>query len=189
MLSLASEYYQVLLAQGVCVGIGSAILYVPSISLVASRFERRRPLAVFVATSGTSVGPPPHQRAPSRCLSTLKLYLLLTQNRRHNLPYHLLPAPTQDRLLLGNPRSRLRHALRTARGYGHYLASGETQHCAQNPFVTGSHRFSRPRFHGFLPRTFLDVDRILGPFFSPSDLCPVQSRRQLGSCVLCSSYL
>ncbi len=56
MLSLAHEYYQVLLAQGVCVGIGSAILYVPSISLVASRFERHRALAVFVATSGTAVG-------------------------------------------------------------------------------------------------------------------------------------
>lgn len=56
MLSLAREYYQILLAQGLCVGIGSAILYVPSISLVASRFQRYRPLAVFVATSGTAVG-------------------------------------------------------------------------------------------------------------------------------------
>ncbi|KAJ3546416.1 hypothetical protein NM208_g2018 [Fusarium decemcellulare] len=56
MLSLAHHYYQVLLAQGVCIGIGSAILYVPSISLVASRFQRRRALAVFFATSGTAVG-------------------------------------------------------------------------------------------------------------------------------------
>lgn len=56
MLSLAHKYYQILLAQGLCVGIGSAILYVPSISLVASRFQRRRPLAIFVATSGTAFG-------------------------------------------------------------------------------------------------------------------------------------
>ncbi|KAL6915278.1 hypothetical protein FSST1_006773 [Fusarium sambucinum] len=56
MLSLARSYYQVLLAQGVCVGIGSAILYVPSISMVASRFERRRALAVFFSTLGTAVG-------------------------------------------------------------------------------------------------------------------------------------
>ncbi|KAF5230020.1 hypothetical protein FAUST_10043 [Fusarium austroamericanum] len=56
MLSLAHSYYQVLLAQGICVGIGSAILYVPSISMVASRFERRRALAVFFATSGTAIG-------------------------------------------------------------------------------------------------------------------------------------
>ncbi|PGH17426.1 hypothetical protein AJ80_04796 [Polytolypa hystricis UAMH7299] len=57
MLSLAREYYHILLAQGVCVGIGSAMLYVPSISLVASRFQqRRRPLAMFIATSGTAIG-------------------------------------------------------------------------------------------------------------------------------------
>lgn len=56
MLSLAREYYQILLAQGVCVGIGSAILYVPSISLVASRFQQRRPLAMFIATTGTAFG-------------------------------------------------------------------------------------------------------------------------------------
>lgn len=56
MLSLAREYYQVLLAQGVCIGIGSAILYVPSISLVASRFQKHRGLAVFIATSGTALG-------------------------------------------------------------------------------------------------------------------------------------
>ncbi|KAF3390241.1 Riboflavin transporter MCH5 [Penicillium rolfsii] len=56
MLSLAHKYYQILLAQGVCVGVGSAILYVPSISLVASRFQQRRPLAMFIATSGTAIG-------------------------------------------------------------------------------------------------------------------------------------
>lgn len=56
MLSLATEYYQILLAQGICVGIGSAILYVPSISLIVSRFDRFRPLAVFIATSGTAIG-------------------------------------------------------------------------------------------------------------------------------------
>ncbi|KAM3074808.1 hypothetical protein ACMFMG_008222 [Clarireedia jacksonii] len=56
MLSLAHDYYQILLAQGICVGIGSAVLYVPSISLVASRFQRRRALAVCIATSGTAVG-------------------------------------------------------------------------------------------------------------------------------------
>ncbi|EEA19317.1 monocarboxylate permease, putative [Talaromyces marneffei ATCC 18224] len=56
MLSLAHEYYQILLAQGVCIGVGSATLYVPSVSLVASRFQRRRPLAMFFVTSGTAIG-------------------------------------------------------------------------------------------------------------------------------------
>ncbi|KAI9876690.1 MAG: hypothetical protein M1830_005963 [Pleopsidium flavum] len=56
MLSLASEYYQVMLAQGICVGIGSGILYTPSIALVASCFAKRRALAICLATSGTAVG-------------------------------------------------------------------------------------------------------------------------------------
>ncbi|CAI7613421.1 unnamed protein product [Penicillium glandicola] len=55
MLSLAHKYYQILLAQGVCVSVGSEILYVPSISLVASRFQQRRPLAMFITTSGTAI--------------------------------------------------------------------------------------------------------------------------------------
>jgi MFS family permease len=55
MLSLAGQYYQILLSQGLCVGIGSAILYVPSITLVASSFNTNRALAVFVATSGIAV--------------------------------------------------------------------------------------------------------------------------------------
>lgn len=56
MLSLATKYYQILLSQGICVGIGSAMLYVPSISLVAMSFDEHRALAVFIASSGTAVG-------------------------------------------------------------------------------------------------------------------------------------
>ena len=56
MLSLCSEFYQIMLAQGFCVGIGSAILYTPSIALVASLFEKHRALAICFATCGTAVG-------------------------------------------------------------------------------------------------------------------------------------
>ncbi|KAK1766731.1 MFS general substrate transporter [Phialemonium atrogriseum] len=57
MLSLATEYYQIMLAQGWCVGIGSGILYTPSIATVAATFgPRHRALAVSLATSGTAVG-------------------------------------------------------------------------------------------------------------------------------------
>lgn len=56
MTSLSTEYYQILLAQGFCVGLGSGILYTPSIALVASRFSKRRSLAICFATSGTAVG-------------------------------------------------------------------------------------------------------------------------------------
>ncbi|OCK84024.1 MFS general substrate transporter [Lepidopterella palustris CBS 459.81] len=57
MLSLATQYYQVLLTQGLCIGIGSGILYTPSIAVVATTFgPRYRALAVCFATSGTAVG-------------------------------------------------------------------------------------------------------------------------------------
>lgn len=76
MLSLAREYYQVLLSQGICVGVGSAILYVPSVSLVASRFQRRRPLAMFIATSGTAIGSSPVNYSIVRCIAHLLLALI-----------------------------------------------------------------------------------------------------------------
>lgn len=56
MLSLCTAYWQIMLAQGWCVGIGSGILYTPSIALVAMTFTKRRALAVCFATSGTAVG-------------------------------------------------------------------------------------------------------------------------------------
>lgn len=64
MLSLAETFYQVLLAQGICVGIGGALLYVPSISMVATTFTKRRTLAVFLTSSGNAVGTDASQRKP-----------------------------------------------------------------------------------------------------------------------------
>ncbi|KAI2734812.1 hypothetical protein DTO013E5_4662 [Penicillium roqueforti] len=56
MLSLSTEYYQVMLSQGVCVGLGSGLIYVPSLSLVSTLFTTRRGIAVGLVTSGASVG-------------------------------------------------------------------------------------------------------------------------------------
>ena len=58
MLSLAdpSKYYQVLLAQGVGIGIGSGMLLVPAYSIQAHHFRRRRTLAMGVVSSGTAIG-------------------------------------------------------------------------------------------------------------------------------------
>ena len=55
-LSFATHYYQVFLAQGVCLGLGGGIVYVPSLALVAASFTKKRQLAVAVVTSGTSIG-------------------------------------------------------------------------------------------------------------------------------------
>lgn len=56
MLSLCTEYWQVLLAQGFCVGIGAGCLFVPSVSVLPTYFSTRIGLAVGVGSSGSSIG-------------------------------------------------------------------------------------------------------------------------------------
>lgn len=56
MISLSTEYYQVLLAQGVCIGIGTGCLFIPSITLLPQYFKRKRALANGIAASGSSIG-------------------------------------------------------------------------------------------------------------------------------------
>ncbi|KAH8893443.1 MFS general substrate transporter [Thozetella sp. PMI_491] len=56
MLSLAKTYWQVFLAQGVCMGFGAGFLYVPSIALIGLSFSRKRALAQGIVMSGIAVG-------------------------------------------------------------------------------------------------------------------------------------
>jgi MFS family permease len=55
-LSFATTFWQVLLAQGVCMGIANGLLFVPSLSLIASYFSKRRGLAMGIAGAGSSTG-------------------------------------------------------------------------------------------------------------------------------------
>lgn len=56
MTSLATEYWQILLAQGVCTGIGLGQLFTPGITIVSSYFKRKRAFALAVAATGTGTG-------------------------------------------------------------------------------------------------------------------------------------
>ncbi|EGO00981.1 hypothetical protein SERLA73DRAFT_105481 [Serpula lacrymans var. lacrymans S7.3] len=58
MLSLVQpgQYYQIFLSHGVGMGIGQGLLYVPSLSIVAHHFKRRRALATGIVVSGASAG-------------------------------------------------------------------------------------------------------------------------------------
>ncbi|KAL2844488.1 major facilitator superfamily domain-containing protein [Aspergillus pseudoustus] len=56
MLSLATQYYQILLSQGICTGLGFGLLYIPSITLVSRSFVRKRALALGVSTAGAPLG-------------------------------------------------------------------------------------------------------------------------------------
>ncbi|KAJ6160716.1 Major facilitator superfamily domain general substrate transporter [Penicillium chermesinum] len=56
MTSLATEYYQILLAQGFCIGLGGGISYIPALAVVSTRFTTKRPIAIGCASIGSSVG-------------------------------------------------------------------------------------------------------------------------------------
>ncbi|OCT51584.1 putative MFS monocarboxylate transporter [Cladophialophora carrionii] len=75
MLSLAKEFYQVILAQGVCIGLGelplsganqqivltrvpgNGMLYIPSIAVISQTFTaKQRPLAIGGSSSGAAIG-------------------------------------------------------------------------------------------------------------------------------------
>ncbi len=56
MTSLASNYYQFILAQGVCVGLGLGLGFIPAISCCLTYFHRRRGLAQGVVATGSSIG-------------------------------------------------------------------------------------------------------------------------------------
>ncbi|KAJ5727368.1 hypothetical protein N7493_005188 [Penicillium malachiteum] len=56
MLSLCKEFWQALLAQAFCVGIGGGLLFTPTVSLLPTYFSSRIGLAVGIASSGSSLG-------------------------------------------------------------------------------------------------------------------------------------
>ncbi|KAH8433192.1 uncharacterized protein LDX57_010825 [Aspergillus melleus] len=56
MLSLCHTFWQVLLAQAFCVGIGGGLIFVPSIAILSTYFTTRLPLVVGIAAAGSSIG-------------------------------------------------------------------------------------------------------------------------------------
>ena len=56
MTSLGSSFYQIFLAQGVCVGLGQGITYIPCLALISTYFTTKRPIAIGIAAVGSSVG-------------------------------------------------------------------------------------------------------------------------------------
>lgn len=56
MTSLATSYYQILLAQGICVGLGAGCLFLPSLAIVATYFTTKRALMTGITAAGGSIG-------------------------------------------------------------------------------------------------------------------------------------
>ncbi|KAK1833855.1 major facilitator superfamily domain-containing protein [Podospora conica] len=55
MTSLCTEYYQFLLAQGFCVGLGMGLVFLPSAAILSQYFLRHRALVLGLASAGSPV--------------------------------------------------------------------------------------------------------------------------------------
>lgn len=56
MLSICSKYWQIFLTQGLCIGLGCGLLFVPSMALVSRSFQKNRSIAVGLTTCGAPIG-------------------------------------------------------------------------------------------------------------------------------------
>ena len=56
MTSLITQYWQLLLAQGICQGIGSGLVFTPTMAIVSTYFTKNRAVAVCGMSSGTATG-------------------------------------------------------------------------------------------------------------------------------------
>ncbi|KAI5857373.1 MFS general substrate transporter [Durotheca rogersii] len=56
MTSLCSAYWHIVLAQGVCVGAGSGLLFLPSAAVLSQYFARRRALVLGIQSVGSPLG-------------------------------------------------------------------------------------------------------------------------------------
>ena len=56
MLSLSKEYYQIILSQGICMGLGCGVLYVPGLALVSRSFNKNRSVALGTISCGAPFG-------------------------------------------------------------------------------------------------------------------------------------
>lgn len=52
----ATSYWQVMLAQGVCLGVANGLQFCPTLSLLSTYFAKRKGLAIGIVASGSSVG-------------------------------------------------------------------------------------------------------------------------------------
>ncbi|EKG15939.1 Major facilitator superfamily [Macrophomina phaseolina MS6] len=56
MTSISTQYWHIILAQGICIGLGTCCLQIPSIAVVPKYFVKRRARAMALATVGSSLG-------------------------------------------------------------------------------------------------------------------------------------
>lgn len=56
MTSISTRYWHVLLAQGICKGLGDGLIFCPAVAVVPTYFTKKRSVAMAIAASGTATG-------------------------------------------------------------------------------------------------------------------------------------
>ncbi|KAI1075868.1 MFS general substrate transporter [Whalleya microplaca] len=56
MTSLATEYWQIFLAQGVCTGLGLSLMFMPTVTILTSYFQKKRSLVLAMSSAGSGTG-------------------------------------------------------------------------------------------------------------------------------------
>src|ERR1700733_10775748 len=59
MASYSTKYWELLLSQGLCVGLGSELLYMPGVAVPAQYFSSKVMLATGIVATGSSMGTSP----------------------------------------------------------------------------------------------------------------------------------
>ena len=54
--SFCTRYWQLLLSQGLLLGLGCGCLFVPSVAVLPTYFDKKQPLALGIAASGSALG-------------------------------------------------------------------------------------------------------------------------------------
>ena len=113
MTSICTEYWQVLLAQGILVGLGCGCLFVPSIAIIPQYFSTKKAFAQGIGASGSSLGE----------VIALKEFLCicLCVTRWCNLSYHVPQVGTAYWIRLDHTR----HSICGSCDYGHSPGGNE----------------------------------------------------------------
>ncbi|KAF2227830.1 major facilitator superfamily domain-containing protein [Elsinoe ampelina] len=56
MTSLCAEFWQLVMAQGICFGVGAGLSFTPMTALLSTYFQRKRAVAIAMAASGAATG-------------------------------------------------------------------------------------------------------------------------------------
>lgn len=101
--SAVSQYWQLVLSQGIVQGVGNGILFTPAVALVSTYFMKRRAFALGIAACGAPVG--------GVIFPIVSCIYWLFSSRKSAYPWKDCP-PTYatDQLRLGHPSHGLCHA-------------------------------------------------------------------------------